>query len=121
MKDLVDKSMGIVTRIAEALARIKPTEPLRLDKREARKKRNCSDSSGNSQDKMNQLETALFFLKIWKNVAAHINCFVRNSSSVIWFALAWVFIIHCSTSTEASTAGETVDGERPVHQCLCSW
>jgi hypothetical protein len=37
MKGLVDKSIGIVTRITEALARIKPTEPLRLDKREARK------------------------------------------------------------------------------------
>ena len=47
MKDRVDKSMGIVTRIAEALARIKPTEPLRLAKREARKKPKCSDSSGN--------------------------------------------------------------------------
>ena len=45
MKDRVDKSMGIVTRIADAVARIKPTEPLRLAKREARKKRNCSDSS----------------------------------------------------------------------------
>jgi hypothetical protein len=41
MKGRVDKSMGIVTRIAEALARIKPTEPLILAKREARKKRNC--------------------------------------------------------------------------------
>jgi hypothetical protein len=30
------------------MARIKPTEPLRLAKREARKKLNCSDSSGNS-------------------------------------------------------------------------
>jgi hypothetical protein len=52
MKDHVDKSMGIVTHIAEALARIKPTEPLRLVKREARKKRNCSDSSGNSPAKI---------------------------------------------------------------------
>ena len=52
MKDRVDKSMGIVTHIAEALARIKPTEPLRLGQREARKKRNCSDSSGNSPVKM---------------------------------------------------------------------
>ena len=52
MKDRVDKSMGIVTRIAEALARIKPTEPLRLAKREAHKKRNCSDSSGNSPVKI---------------------------------------------------------------------
>jgi hypothetical protein len=45
MKGRVDKSMGIVTHIAEDLARIKPTEPLRLAKCEARKKRNCSDSS----------------------------------------------------------------------------
>ena len=52
MKGRVDKSMGIVTRIAEALARIKPTEPLRLAKREARKKRNCSESSGNSPAKI---------------------------------------------------------------------
>ena len=52
MKGRVDKSMGIATRIAEALARIKPTEPLRLAKREARKKRNCSGCSGNSTDKI---------------------------------------------------------------------
>jgi hypothetical protein len=52
MKDRVDKSMGIVTRIEEALARIKPTEVLRLAKRESRKKRNCSDSSGNSPTKL---------------------------------------------------------------------
>jgi hypothetical protein len=52
MKDLVNKSMGIVTHIAETLARIKPTEPLRLAKREPHKKRNCSDSSGNSPAKI---------------------------------------------------------------------
>ena len=52
MKDRVDQSMGIVTRIAEALAKIKPTDPLRLVKRAARKKRNCSDSSGNSPVKI---------------------------------------------------------------------
>jgi hypothetical protein len=52
MKDLVDKSMGIVTHISEGLTRIKPTSPLRLDKRETRKKRNCSDSSGNSPAKI---------------------------------------------------------------------
>jgi hypothetical protein len=40
MKDRVDKSMGIVTRIAEALDRIKPADPIRLVKREAHKKRN---------------------------------------------------------------------------------
>jgi hypothetical protein len=52
MKVHVDKSMGIVTRIAEALARIKPTDPLRLAKREVREKRKCSDSSGNSPAKI---------------------------------------------------------------------
>ncbi len=51
MKDRVDKSMGIVTQITEVLSRIKPTEPLRLAKREAHKKRNWSDSSGNSPEK----------------------------------------------------------------------
>jgi hypothetical protein len=35
MKDRVDKSMGIVTRITETLVRIKPTEPLRLTKCES--------------------------------------------------------------------------------------
>ncbi len=52
MKGLVDKSMGIVTHIADTLARIKPTTPSRLDKREDRKKRNFSDSSGNSPAKI---------------------------------------------------------------------
>ena len=52
MKDRVDKSMGIVTRIPEDLARIKPTDPLRVDNRDARKKRNSSDSSGNSPVKI---------------------------------------------------------------------
>ena len=40
MKGRVDKSMGIVTRIAEALTRIKPTKPLRLVESEARLVRN---------------------------------------------------------------------------------
>ncbi len=52
MKDRVDKSMGIVTRMTEALTRVKPTDPLRLTDRESRKKRNCSDSSGNSPTKI---------------------------------------------------------------------
>jgi hypothetical protein len=47
MKDLVDKSMGIVTHIVEVLTGMKPTESIRLDKREVHKKRNWSDSSGN--------------------------------------------------------------------------
>jgi hypothetical protein len=52
MKDRVDKSMGIVTHITEVLTRIKPTVSLRLDKCEARKKRNYSDSSGDSPAKI---------------------------------------------------------------------
>jgi hypothetical protein len=52
MKDRVDKSMEIVTHMAEVLVRIKPTYPLRLVKREAHKKRNFFDSSGNSPAKI---------------------------------------------------------------------
>jgi hypothetical protein len=52
MKNCVDRSIGIVTHITETLVKIKDTEPLRLAKREARKKRNCSDSSGNSLAKI---------------------------------------------------------------------
>jgi hypothetical protein len=44
MKDHVDKSMGIITRIVEDLTRIKPTETLRLAQCEARKKPNYSDA-----------------------------------------------------------------------------
>ncbi len=44
MKDHVDKSMGIITRIVEALTRIKATETLRLAQCEARKKPNYSDT-----------------------------------------------------------------------------
>ncbi len=35
MKDRIDKSMGIVTRIAEAVAKIKPTEPMFIINRES--------------------------------------------------------------------------------------
>jgi hypothetical protein len=53
MKDHhVDKSKGIVTLIAEVLVKIKHTESLRLTKLEFRKKRNCSDSLGNSPVKI---------------------------------------------------------------------
>jgi hypothetical protein len=53
MKDRVDSSTprGIVTHITEALAKIKPTDPLRLVKDAARRKRRRSDSSGNSPAK----------------------------------------------------------------------
>jgi hypothetical protein len=62
MKDPVDKSMGIVTHVVEVLARIKPTEYLRLAKREDRKKRNCSDSSGNFPAKI--LASRCFFFRV---------------------------------------------------------
>ena len=44
--------MGIVTLITEVLVKIKPTDPLIFVKRTVRKKRNCSDSSGNSPDQI---------------------------------------------------------------------
>ena len=40
MNDRVDKSRGIVTLMAEALANINPIEPLRLAQQAARMKRN---------------------------------------------------------------------------------
>ena len=40
MKDCVDKSRGIVALIVEALAKIKPTESLRLAKQAEHRKRN---------------------------------------------------------------------------------
>jgi hypothetical protein len=40
MKDRVDKSMGIVTRITETLPKINPAEPIGFAKRAARRKRN---------------------------------------------------------------------------------
>ncbi len=52
MKDLVDKSMGIVTLLVEDFPKYTRTDPLRLSEREGRKKRNCLDDSGNSPAKI---------------------------------------------------------------------
>jgi hypothetical protein len=41
-----DKSSGIEIRIADALVKINPTDPLILVKPAARRNLNCSDSSG---------------------------------------------------------------------------
>ncbi len=46
-----DKSSGIEIRIADALAKINPTDPLILGKQAERRNLNCSDSSGRSLDK----------------------------------------------------------------------
>ncbi len=53
MKDRDERSRGIVTRIADVLDIIKPTTNFRLGKHEVEslRKRNWSDSSGNSLDK----------------------------------------------------------------------
>ena len=48
MKGNVDKSRGIVTHIVESLAKIKPTDPLRLSKQTVWRKRNYSETSVNS-------------------------------------------------------------------------
>ncbi len=52
MNGRLDKSMGIVTLIPEVLTKIKPTDHLIFSKRVSRKKRNYSDSSGNSPAKV---------------------------------------------------------------------
>jgi hypothetical protein len=51
IKDRDDRSSGIEIRIAEALAKINPTDHLILAKQAARRNLNCSDSSGNSLDR----------------------------------------------------------------------
>jgi hypothetical protein len=48
MQGREERSKGIEIRIADAFAIIKPTAPFKLAKHEARRKRNWSDSSGNS-------------------------------------------------------------------------
>ncbi len=48
MEDREERSKGIEIRIADAFAIIKPTAPFKLAKHEALRKRNWSDSSGNS-------------------------------------------------------------------------
>ena len=52
MKDRDERSRGIEIRITDAFVIIKPTEPFKLAKHEARRKRNWSDSSDNSFDKV---------------------------------------------------------------------
>ncbi len=46
IKDRDDRSNGIEIRIADVLAKINPTDPLKLAKQAARRNLNCSDSSG---------------------------------------------------------------------------
>ena len=48
MEDQEERSKGIEIRIADAFAIIKPTALFKFAKHEARRKRNWSDSSGNS-------------------------------------------------------------------------
>ena len=48
MEDREERSKGIEIRIADPFAIIKTTKPFKLAKHEAQRKRNWSDSSGNS-------------------------------------------------------------------------
>ena len=66
MKGRVDKSMGIVTLIPETLAKIKPANPLIFTKGEGHKKRNWSDSSGNSPVKI--LDSFFFYYHLKKKL-----------------------------------------------------
>jgi hypothetical protein len=60
--------MGIVIHIAEVLARIKPKDPLRLAKCEARKKRNCKE-----------IYIFLFYLFLKERAGkTFATCFVRD-------------------------------------------
>ena len=51
MKDRDERSRGIEIRTADAFDMIKPTTPFKLAKHDALRKRNWSDSSGNSLTK----------------------------------------------------------------------
>ncbi len=51
IKDRDDRSSGIEIRIADAFAKINPTDPLILAKQATRRNLNCSDSSGISLDR----------------------------------------------------------------------
>jgi hypothetical protein len=78
MKDHVDTElMGIVTHIAEALAKIKPGDPLRLANRETRKKQNYSDSSSPTYFKNSTQETEY---KNYDQSQGQIFCFFHNTS-----------------------------------------
>ena len=51
MKVRDDRSSGIKILMSDDFVKINPTDPLRLVKQETRRKRNWSDSSGNSLDR----------------------------------------------------------------------
>jgi hypothetical protein len=48
IKDRDDRSSGIEVLMTDAFIKINPTDPFRLTKQVVRRKRNSSDSSGNS-------------------------------------------------------------------------
>ena len=100
MKDRVDKSMGIVTRIAVALTRIKPTDPLRLGKREAHKKRNCSDFSGNSPVK---IRASQFVLE--KQQCNHVSVYPGWTTLIVCFLFPHVVQVSFLMSTSLFAAG----------------
>jgi hypothetical protein len=86
MKGHVDKSMGIVTHITEVLVRINPTDPLRLANRETHKKRNWSDSSGNSPAKVlvsRKKEIERGFILLW------INKVKSKDKIYMWVSVLW--------------------------------
>ncbi len=61
IKDRDDRSSGIEIRIADALAKINPTDPLILGKKTARRNLNCSDSSGISLANVLRAPQTTFF------------------------------------------------------------
>ena len=85
MKDRDERSRGIATRIADAFVIIKPTTPFRLAKHEALRKRNCSDSSGNSPVKtdVSWCEYKNQSNKIIIQEPCNVHC-QRNEDNWVW-------------------------------------
>ena len=135
MKDYVDKSMGIVTRISEALVRIKPTDPLRVAKGEARKKRNCSDSSGNSPVKMlasrcackksirvksSQTRPEVFTVIGRKTMGSGLSVYILRQCRILSGASISV-MSHCDIHHECvSVTNRAQQQTEPIHDPFCS-
>jgi hypothetical protein len=79
MKGLVDKSMGIVTHIGETLPRIKPTDPLRLDKRKQSFKVliDTTRSAYGDRQEHNGIRSIHVYLTIMPNL--HSGCLVEGT------------------------------------------
>ncbi len=74
MNERVEISRGMDTLIVEVLTKIKPTDPLRLAKHAARRKRNWSDSSGIYLTKAAAFYKLFFAVKFQVRIASLWKC-----------------------------------------------